>query len=234
MADDFVDYQLAHAPPWLLGTWGDKLMRLLGQAKEDQSARTKLAVKARFVDIAPDDALPDLGKDRVMLRAPGEAADDYRSRLASAFEIWSTAGTKAGLLELFRVAGATNVTIWEDQEAGGALGHWARFAISVAEPHPFTAPATWGTFAYGDGTRWGFGDSAALDYARNVVRRWKPAHTRCVGIAVTWDDAADFSVIPVDDGAPVVDIVPADVITDPNLVALLTPDGALILNGTAE
>lgn len=231
MASDFIDYQLAHAPPWLLGPWGEKLMRLLGQAKEDQSERTKLAVKARFIDLAPPDAIPDLGKDRVMLRAPGEADDAYRERLARAFDIWPTAGTETGLLELFRVAGATNVTITEDQDVAGALGHWARFSIYVAEPHPFTRPARWGFFKFGDGTRWGFGDGAAIDYARNVVRRWKPAHTRCVGIGVTWAGVPGVSLIPLDDGVPAF-VAPQHAILTPDLFAIVTPDGMVFTDGT--
>lgn len=231
---EFVRYQLAHAPPWLLGEWGERLMIVLGIAKEVQSQRTRDAVKARFVHLAPVDALPDLGKDRKMLRAPGETDDGYRERLLNAFDIWATAGTEAGLLELFRVAGATDVTIWEDQDVGGALGHWARFAIYVAEPHPYTAPKTWGSFAWGDGTCWGFGDDAAITYTKEVIRRWKPAHTRCVGIAVVWAGVDGLSIIRIDDGAAVAGAPPPDAITDPNFFPILGPDGVVITDGTAS
>ena len=169
-----------------------------------------------------------------MLRAPGEADDAYRARLLNTFEIWATAGTEAGLLELFRVAGATNVTITEDQDVGGALGHWARFSISVAEPHPFTAPALWDGFDYDDGTLWGFADGAALEYTQLVVRRWKPAHTRCVGIGVQWASVPGETVIfPIEDGVPAF-VAPSHAIFTPDLSAIVTPDGMAFTDGTED
>jgi hypothetical protein len=207
MADNFSDLAVAYAPPWLLGEWGEKFVRVIGEAKDAKTALAREACKARMSDLAPADALVRIGADRVVLQAPGESDADFRARLLAAFAIWGANGTEQAIKDHLGAAGMVSVVVTEDQDVAGALGHWARFLIDVFPPHPFAEPGTWGGGAvWGDasGLRWGFGGPAAVDYTRVVTRRWKPAHTRCLGVRVNWEGGLiEPSVIGIDDDAGV-------------------------------
>lgn len=217
MADNFVDYAKAHAPPWLLGEWGDKFLTVLGESRDAKTSLAREACKARMSELAPADALVRIGADRVVLQAPGESDIAFRARLLTAFDIWHAAGTEQGIKDLLGAAGCVTVVLTEDQDVAGALGHWARFLIDVFPPHPYTAPIVFGnTHVLGDtnGLRLGFGDATAVDYTQIVTRRWRPAHTRCLGVRVNWPSSvgADPSRIFIDDDMGV--SLPA--VNDPN------------------
>lgn len=193
----FVDYQLAHCPPWLLGPHGRALQTILGEAKRIQADRASYAVTARMADIAPADALDRIGADRRIFRAPGESDDVYRTRLVQAFDFHRLAGTIAGLEAGFAALGLS-CTVIEDQAVGGALGHWARFAIATDGTGIIDGPALWGSFTWGDGTRWGTSSGAEIDYLRSIINLLKPARCRCVGLLI-FRDGFDPLVIAVDD-----------------------------------
>ena len=216
MADTLTEYAHAYAPPWLLGEWGEKFLAVIGDAKEAQSELAREAVKARMSELAPADALVRIGADRMVLQAPGETDTAFRARLLTAFEIAHARGTEQGIKDLLGAAGMVTVVVTEDQDVAGALGHWARFLIDVFPPHPFVEPGTWGGGAvWGDsnGLRWGFGAPDAVDYTRIVTRRWKPAHTRCLGIRVNWAGGViPASIIGIDPDMGVT--LPA--VSDPN------------------
>lgn len=217
MADTFVDYAKSYAPPWLLDEWGEKFLGVIGAAKDGKAALAREATKARFADLAPADALMRIGADRVVLQAPGESDDDFRVRLRQAFEIHAANGTEQGIKDLLAPSGSVNVVLTEDQDVAGALGHWARFLIDVFPPHNFVAPVTFGnTHTLGDanGIRLGFGDPVGVDYTKVVTRRWRPAHTRCLGVRINWPiaDAVPSSRIFIDDET---DVALPDVV-DPN------------------
>jgi hypothetical protein len=219
VADTFVDYAKAHAPPWLLGEWGEKFLTVLGESRDAKTSLAREACKARMSELAPADALVRIGADRVVLQAPGETDAAFRARLLTAFDIWHAAGTEQGIKDLLGAAGCVTVVLTEDQDVAGALGHWARFLIDVFPPHPYTAPIEWaaaGPTTWGEesGVRWGFGDSTAVDYTRVVTRRWKPAHTRCLGVRVTWSGVPGYSLMGIEDDA--VSGLALPTVSDPN------------------
>ncbi len=218
MADNFAEYAKEYAPPWLLGTWGERFLSVIGEAKDAKTALAREACKARMSELAPADALVRIGADRVVLQAPGETDAAFRARLLLAFDIWMANGTEAGLKTYHLTpAGIVNVVLTEDQDVAGAFGHWARFLIDVFPPHPFVAPIEWGSGeVYGEGTgvRWGFGDDTAVDYTRAVTRRWKPSHTRCLGVRIRWSGVDGYSLLGIEDDA-VSGLTLPDV-TDPN------------------
>jgi hypothetical protein len=204
MADNFSDYAAAYAPTWLLGEWGEKFLRVIGDAKDAKTTLAREACKARMSELAPADALVRIGADRVVLQAPGETDAAFRARLLAAFDSWGANGTEQAIRDLLGAAGMVSVVVTEDQDVAGALGHWARFLIDVFPPHPFVSPVTFGNahvFGDGNGIRFGFGAPTAVDYTRVITRRWKPAHTRCLGVRVNFDDGSPASVIGIDDDA---------------------------------
>jgi hypothetical protein len=217
VADTFADYTKAYAPTSLLGPWGEKFLDVIGEAKDAKTALAREACKARMSELAPADALVRIGADRVVLQAPGESDADFRARLLIAFDIWAANGTESGLKTYhLEPAGMVNVVLTEDQDVAGALGHWARFLIDVFPPHPFTEPIVFGTshvLGSTNGIRLGFGAATAVDYTKVVTKRWKPAHTRCLGVRINWAGGTiDPSVIFIDDDAGVT--LPS--VSDPN------------------
>lgn len=235
--EDWVAYQLAHCPPWLRREWGEKLETLLGGLKGEAAELAKQSVKARFIVDAPSDAVESLGADSVIVRAPAETEAAYRARVRAAWSAWEQAGRESGILALLSVASCSAVTVIEDLDVGGALGHWARFYVWIVEPHPFEAPAAIGS-AITIGTDWtiGFGDRALPEYVRATVRRWRPSHTRCLGVAVNWASIATPSVISIEsDDIGVGTPDPATFgLTNQSYQPLLTPEGDVLTDGTAS
>lgn len=86
-------------PPWLLGKWGRRWLYMTGLVFDALVEATRQAVKARFPTVAPDDAIPLIGKDRVLEPGLGESLDTYRARIIGAWEAWSWAGTEKGLID---------------------------------------------------------------------------------------------------------------------------------------
>jgi hypothetical protein len=70
-----------------------------GWLKDDIADRFQEAATAGFPDLGPADALPWIGKERILPRLPGEAENVYRERLRNAWLTWSKAGTLGGMLD---------------------------------------------------------------------------------------------------------------------------------------
>lgn len=183
---DVKDYVRAIAPPWLLAAYGEALLLVLGLIGDAHGEGTREAVALRFVDAAPLDALDDHGADRQIARAPGEGLEAFRQRLLQAWDAWALAGTGAGILLQLEPAGITSATIVEGASADPSVpSTWATWYVRVHEPHPFVAPFLWGAGRdWGDGWLWGFGAPDVIEYARAIVRKWRPAHAHSTGIVV--------------------------------------------------
>lgn len=99
------------APPWLQKGWGRKVLEEVGGAIDDQRDRLNQAVKARFPAYAPADALPQIGKDRTLLRGPTDTDATYGERLRTAWTTWELAGGHKGLLTQLYASGFTTANI---------------------------------------------------------------------------------------------------------------------------
>jgi hypothetical protein len=92
-------------PPWLQREWGGKLMKVIGQAADDERELVTEATKARMPGVGPSDALPVIGDERQIIRGASEADDDYAERLRTAWTAWELAGSHRGLLSQLRAIG---------------------------------------------------------------------------------------------------------------------------------
>ena len=93
------DHLPAAAPSWLRDTdAGQAWLEEHGQALDDLVAEVKSAVKARMPTEAPADALPWIGQERQILRAPFDANESYAKRLEGAWDTWPFAGSAVGIL----------------------------------------------------------------------------------------------------------------------------------------
>jgi hypothetical protein len=107
----WADYQEELAPPWLRAGSGRAWLRAIGDAKDGLELRAKDAVRARFPDTAPADALDALAAERQLAQGPAEAQSAFRARLKAAWDVWPWAGTPQGLLRAYAQAGYPNVAL---------------------------------------------------------------------------------------------------------------------------
>jgi hypothetical protein len=198
---DFETHQLATAPPWMRKNWWATWLAAHGVYKDALVEGAKLAVKARFVHVAPSDALPYAASERNLEVAPGEAETAFRTRLVTAWEQWQWAGTKKGVVDALALLGYANTLVYEARDPGGIAlsdgwdtAKWARFWVLILEPHTWNFPR-WGDMTWGEFT-WGTTASEVeVRRLQRAVRLWKPAHARCEGILIYVDD--EHVTIPV-------------------------------------
>ncbi len=77
----FADRVLRACPPWLRRTRGAKFMAALAEPLDDLVDRAVEGLRLRFPGELNEEALPYLGRDRRILRGPGESAAAYAVRL---------------------------------------------------------------------------------------------------------------------------------------------------------
>lgn len=166
---NYVTWFTSLLPGPLAGPWGRRWAAVVGAVGGDELlSDAKVAVKVRFPDLAPEDALPKVGADRVLPRLPGETLAAWRARLSGAWEVWSWAGTRHGLEVVAGQLGFEHYRLKTTADFAPGLppGHradlWARWWLFVYA-HPWTR-TTWGSGTWGSGT-WG-SSASAEDVAR--------------------------------------------------------------------
>ncbi len=96
-------------PPWLRRTNGAKLLWVIGVAVDSLADQTAAGVRTRFPGFVSD-ALPLIGRDRRIVRGPGESDANYAGRLLRWWDDHARRGGPYALLEqLFRFFGANIV-----------------------------------------------------------------------------------------------------------------------------
>lgn len=195
-------FQRDLSPPWLQQEWGKQWQEELGAAKDRLVDWLVLAVRARFIAAAPDDALALIGQDRRMPRFPSEGANAYRARLLRAWDWWFRSGTREGMVRALALLGyqatirepfptLAIAPVWSDTDGvwrdDGVWRNdpWALFSLILRQGNPqYTAEfwsddGVWTT----DAPAWG-GVISSSEIARilGVINGQKPAHTVCVSI----------------------------------------------------
>ena len=183
---NYAEYEPGSAPPWLQGKWGRAWFRVSGLLKDACVDRAKLAIKARFADLAPADALPSLLRDYALDQPFNEADATTRARIARAWDTWRLAGTKRGLLTALIASGFANVAVFENfQWTEANPERWWRFWVVLRPPYPWVgdplADGLWNSPGkWSDVGAWATG-IPQIDWARlrGIIRKWKPAHAQC-------------------------------------------------------
>jgi hypothetical protein len=107
----YQDYQAKISPTALLRPNGAAFEAAFGSVKDAQLDRDIAAVKAKYPNIAPSDALNIIGADRGMPRGQSEGDAAYAARLVNTWNTWPWAGTAYGLLQAFWATGYQNVAL---------------------------------------------------------------------------------------------------------------------------
>lgn len=182
-------HQTITAPPWLQDERAQSLLYVFGLIKDAYIEATKRALKLRFTDTAPGDALDAIAGNYDLER--GFITDDvqFRAMLKQAWAIWDKAGTEESILAALATLNITNVAVMENKEwnAQGTPSHWWKFWLVIKTPHPVVS-----------------GDDAptATTLGANLVRslpgvidKWKPANEYAYVVIVIsgklWADPID-------------------------------------------
>ncbi len=96
-ATGFESYQYRIAPPWLQGTYGAALLRVMGRLKDVVTEYASSGAELRLPDYCSSDALAYNGFERNLERGLSESDDNYRAWLLRVWEHWTTAGTADSL-----------------------------------------------------------------------------------------------------------------------------------------
>jgi hypothetical protein len=195
-------------PAWLLAFDGDAIMRTIARTLDENVARFREGLEARFPEraVATDGALAKLGKDRGIPRGRTEAAEHYAGRLVewryprghrvrgSAWALLAQVSEYWGSIPCFTVDASgnryartgtgfeyvTHGTVW-DWDAQ-PTSNWARFWVVIDGAGVFGATGAWPTFASTPGTTIGQTGATVDDVA--AMRRlmtgmaWRPAGTQ--------------------------------------------------------
>jgi hypothetical protein len=187
---DYLDYEVGLAPPYLQGFWGRRWLGAFGYLKDTIIDGCKQAIKARFVKIAPEDAVPFIGAERGIERAPNEAFGSYKTRVENAWDIWLHAGSSEAHVNALSAFGVSRSAVWVFNTHSGfawdSNTYWSRLWIVItAGGHPWTQElwndggiwddtGTWDTTAT-------VGEVAAI---RRAVRQFKSGQTYPVALFV--------------------------------------------------
>lgn len=184
----YVKMMATLVPNVLRGPWGEKLMGAMALLSDAMTQGSFDAILASFPvstpTIAPD-ALPYAGAEVGMARYATETDAQYQARIARAWPDYQRAGTRQTIIAQLEAAGYPGAVIDSKAEAEG----WA-YAVAVREfrvtfplgTHWVTsAGPTFGSFTFGDGTRFGAYPmtTAQIVTMRAIIKKWKPANWAC-------------------------------------------------------
>lgn len=196
------DSQIQGAPTALQKPYGRAWLRAQGIVKDYYLARTKQAVKMRFPDFAPPDALGAIGDERLIDRSAGpqvaipETDAQYAARLKNAWGIWYWGGTAFGMLTALAEQGYSAVLI-QQNGVRWSLDGGGNLVIVNGPAFNFPAPNLWSTFIvliYDVPSSWtdienpptSSSAPTANEIARlvRIINLWRPGHMTCAGLRV--------------------------------------------------
>ena len=197
-------------PSWLRrGRWAklwDDTMRFFADLTQEGARQ---AIKVRFPQYAPVDALAYIGRERMLERHPDASADSFRDRLDGAWTQWQKGGTRAGIrdeLEAYLAPlGVTNVNVYSPNVDGWASDanttNWSRFWVVIGQPNPWEELVAGPDCIAGPDTVCGTTMTAdELRAVRRHVHRWRPGHVLAAELVVlhvtSTDTPGDISANP--------------------------------------
>ena len=175
------DLWYSYSPTYLQGYAGQRYGYTLAVMWDALGDAMAYAVRARFPDCCPSDALPYLAIDRQIDRGPNEAEASYRARLKLWLDLWRHAGSARSVITALEVwfGGTYEIeTVAQSQAVGTAWDVYNPATQQIA--HQLVSPANWTwddtnvaprawvivqgggysptTEAYGSGSTWGNGE----------------------------------------------------------------------------
>lgn len=172
------------SPKWLLGQYAEGFvgatLELVGDAAGE--AFSSALVHSWLLDPnSPDDALPIIGREQRMPKYPLETNQAYRLRLWDAWTAYHFGGSKTAIELQLEQAGFPGQVLYSGPYA--ADNYYSQFWVYFPKgTHQITAAGPeWGSFDWGDGTRWG---PIGMPYAHlksliDLINKWKNSQWIC-------------------------------------------------------
>lgn len=211
------------APRWLQGTWGGRLLYSLALVLDGMGDALAAGLKMRFPGLYSTESLPLIGRERRIVRGPGETDGQFAARLRMWLDSHRRAGNPFALLEQLRAyllpenpsivlevinrngvryllsnSGEASVFTGETWDWDNHPDQWSRFWVVLNNTKWDQSGITWGSATWGDGSAWGCDATPAeVTGVRNLVKAWTPPHAKCENVVVVFD-AFGFSLTPPD------------------------------------
>lgn len=207
------------AAPFLLLGDGGTFLDVLGTAIDAHARAALEGSRAWLPGLAPDDALPYIGRDRRIVRGFAESPNSYVGRLVRWLDDWKKAGNAYAMMRQLRgylspfavrIRVVNNGGTWYTLNADGtteyrrtkpapnwnwdgATSAWSRFWVILYPPAELWEPSS----PLGSGGVLGEGRTIGTTATREqvatvraLVRQWKPAGSRCPYIIIAFDPAS--------------------------------------------
>jgi hypothetical protein len=196
---------LARTAQHLSAHYGERLLGVLALGADLTLEAHRLALKAPWLrtEDSPDDALPLVGAERNMERAPAETNPQYRARLLDAWTLWGQGGQRGdtsdadennfaqNALEPFDVNPASVATHYEPDDGwdGANPDNWSLFWVILTEPLPWTRELWGNDGTWGNDGVWGIGTTPAVVSAlRRFLTKTKAGWELGVDLIIDWGD----------------------------------------------
>jgi hypothetical protein len=190
--NQYVKFQPQSQPGFLQGENSQNFGAACGYLKDIFIEIVIAGIKARFINVCPDDALAYHGREVSLPQYVNVTNDQYRAQLLNIWNLYQFSGTTYAIKTVLGYAGFNHVFIFEnhnfgsDQKTGStASGNkWFQFWVVIddTEDHLFLNVQNWGGGVWSDPSSvtswWGFKTTPAnWRSIKNIVTQWKPAHT---------------------------------------------------------
>lgn len=125
----WVDTVFAACPSWLQDKYGSLLMGIQSVQLDAAQEIFRQGIVSRMPGYGTPEALPYIGRDRLLPRGPNEPLDGYVGRLQGAFDTWRVAGNAATMLrQVSVVASPSNLpttirTVSAESTLGRSVWH---------------------------------------------------------------------------------------------------------------
>lgn len=190
---DYSEWQVAASAAWQQqGPLGLAWNESFGWMKDVFASGMRLAVKVRFPQFAPSDALNSLGYTLQIDRLYAQNDQQFIAQQMNAWVSWQEAGTVPGMVNRLTELGLANVAVWEAWYwSDGNPGYY--FTVTCSLPMPWNSfplrDGTWGdgdaTKKWSDGGVWASGIPVPWrQQLKATITKWKPEHAVCAAVIV--------------------------------------------------
>lgn len=134
----------AISPTWLNGSVGGRYMYTMGLVFDGLADGASYAIRCRFPDFAPTDALQWLAADRQIDRGLHESEANYATRLRQWLDLWRYAGNTWSVLRALDSAITPDFTALR-AVSNTSVWHWYNETDDVNSPPAYirASPANW-------------------------------------------------------------------------------------------
>ena len=141
----FRDLWYSYSPTYLQGYAGQRYGYTLAVMWDALGDGAAYAVRARFPDCAPSDALPWLAVDRQVDRGPNEPEASYRARLKTWLDLWRHAGSAQAVIAALEIWWGGGVEIETVTQSHAGVGTaWDYYVPATQQlQHVLVNPSNW-------------------------------------------------------------------------------------------